>query len=126
MNTIRKMTCTALAAAGLIAAATSAQAFTVYPDFDFEWYAQVGKPAPATVEVFPAPREGYIWSPGHWERRGARNEFVSGHWIADDYRRQVEIYSSPARYGDAAPILDTQGNPIPLNPEAYPVDSATR
>jgi hypothetical protein len=39
-------------------------------------------PAPM-YEAAPAPRRGYIWSPGHWEWRGHRHEWVQGVWIAE-------------------------------------------
>jgi hypothetical protein len=29
-----------------------------------------GKTSPVALESTPAPREGYIWVPGHWENRG--------------------------------------------------------
>lgn len=42
----------------------------------------VAPPAPR-YEAVPAPRRGYIWSPGHWEWRGQRHEWVQGYWIAE-------------------------------------------
>lgn len=65
---------------------------TTWRGVDFEWYASVGKPAPVVV-VQPAPREGYIWSPGRWEWNGRRHVWVAGHWIADDYAQQYAIYN---------------------------------
>jgi hypothetical protein len=63
---------------------------------DFEWYAQVGRPA-AIVDVesgqFPH-RDGAIWSPGHWEWDGYRHHWVIGHWIKDDYAEQVALYNA--------------------------------
>ncbi len=118
---------TALASASIPAIAT-----TFYPDFDFEWYANVGKPAPGvSTEILPA-REGYIYVPGRFETRGTRQVFVAGHYIRDDYLQQVAIYNNGGTTVSYAsgpgpfPLYDSQGNLIPTNPDAYPVDSARR
>jgi hypothetical protein len=128
MNRILK---SALAAAG-VALATPALAWTVYPDVDFEWYANVGKPltVPATV-VTPAPREGYIWTHGYWEDRDSgRQVYVAAHWIRDDYYEQVALYTSgrvaPIYASGAVILLDRNGNIIPTSSAAYPVDSDFR
>ncbi|HZZ94686.1 MAG TPA: YXWGXW repeat-containing protein [Usitatibacter sp.] len=136
MRTIQKIISAGFATCALASASVPALAWTVWPDVDFEWYADVGKPmaAPA-VEVYPAPREGYIWSPGHYENREARQVWVPGHWIRDDYQQQLAMYGSRTTYVDnVAPqpvpeapgmpvIRDPAGNAIPMNPSAYPVDS---
>jgi hypothetical protein len=116
------------ATAAMLGASIPAIATTFYPDFDFEWYASVGKPAPgAVVEVLPAPREGYIYTPGRWVTRGTRQVWVAGGYIRDDYSQQLAIYNSPTTVATGPLILrDSQGNVIPTNPEAYPVDSARR
>ena len=115
----------------LASAAVPALAWTVYPDVDFEWYANVGKGAPVTtVEVTPAPREGYIWSQGHWETRGAHQAWVAGQWTKDDYQQQLTAYNNAngtTTYATGPLILrDSQGNVIPTQPDAYPVDSARK
>jgi hypothetical protein len=116
----------------LASAAIPALALSVYPDVDFEWYANVGKPVPGTtvVEVTPAPREGYIWSPGHWETRGAHQAWVRGHWTQDDYQRQMMVYNNgngTTTYATGPLTLrDSQGNVIPTQPDAYPVESALK
>jgi hypothetical protein len=115
MNTIQRIISTGFATAALASASIPAFAYTVWPDVDFEWYANVGKPVSgATVEVYPAPRAGYIWAPGHWETHGSTPVWINGQWIRDDYEQQ------------RLAIRDTQGNVIPITPEAYPVDSARR
>src|ERR1700682_2284942 len=92
MKIMQRIISTGFATAALVSASGPAFAFTVWPDVDFEWYANVGKPlGGATVEVYPAPREGYIWSPGHWETRGTTPVWVGGQWIADDYNEQLAI-----------------------------------
>ena len=88
MNTIFR---SALVVAGL-AISTQAAAWTVWPDVDFEWYANVGRSVPAN-EVAPAAREGYIWSPGHWEARGDAQSFVAAHWVKDDYAEQLALHN---------------------------------
>lgn len=131
MKTIQKLIHAGFASCALASASMPALSWTVWPNVDFEWYADVGKPlTPAGVEVFPAPREGYIWSPGHYERTtGNRERYVPGRWIADDYPQQVARYSLPPGAQIATgpvPLYDSQGNPIPTSPSAYPVESATR
>jgi hypothetical protein len=147
MRTIQKIISAGFAICALASASVPALAWTVWPDVDFQWYADVGKPMGATVETYPAPREGFIWSPGHYETRGTRQAWVAGHWIRDDYQQQVATYGHRApTYVDnavvvhegetasivapggpatsAVPVIrDTAGNPIPVDPTAYPVDN---
>jgi hypothetical protein len=114
MNAIQKVISAGFAAAALATASMPAGAYTVWPDVDFEWYANVGKPvAGPSVEVYPAPRAGYIWAPGHWETQSGTPMWVGGQWIVDDYDTQRMLA-----------LRDTQGNVIPITPDAYPVDSA--
>jgi YXWGXW repeat-containing protein len=127
---MQKLISAGFATAALASASIPALAWTIYPDVDFEWYANVGKPlAPAAIEItMPAPRAGYIWSPGHWETRGTRQTYVAGHWIRDDYVQQLAVYNNPngtTTYASGPVILyDKSGNIIPTQPESYPVDSA--
>lgn len=103
---------------GFAAVAIASAAMPVFPAYtihdrsylqgpDFEWYAQVGKPAgDIAVLAQPAPREGFIWSPQHWEWNGREHVWVEGHWVRDDYAEQVAIYNlgAPAtRVADAPP-----------------------
>jgi len=117
------------ATCALASASIPALAWTVWPDVDFEWYANVGRPA-TYVEVMPAPRQGYIWSPGHWETRGGTKQtWVAGHFVKDDYAEQLAVYNNgrTVTYATGPLILyDKDGNIIPTNPEAYPVASARR
>lgn len=147
---VQKLIYAGFATAALASVSVPALAWTVWPDIDFQWYADVGKPAAytdvdvgmasvrtpyeypqvATVEVTPAHRDGYIWSPGHWEnRRGDRTAWVQGHYVKDDYRQQVYAYNqgNTTVYATGPTVLyDRQGNVIPTSPDAYPVDSARR
>ncbi len=105
----------ALALAAL-AIAAPAHASTNSTDVDFEWYANVGRSVPMTEPV-PAPRPGYIWSPGHWETHGTRQRLVAGHWIVDDYAAQLAVHS-PGPYNLV--VIDPRGELIVTSPEAYP------
>src|SRR5688572_26586692 len=60
---------------------------------DFGWYAEVGKPATLAVVGHPPPREGWIWSPQHWEWDGTRHVWVEGRWVRDDYAEQVAVHN---------------------------------
>ena len=132
MKLIQKVISAGFATCALASASMPALSWTVWPDVDFEWYANVGKPvqgATTTLEVYPAPREGHIWSPGHYERSASGTHvWVGGKWIVDDYPQQVATYAlGPGTYATGPmTIRDTQGNVIPTTPDAYPVDSARR
>lgn len=101
MKAIQKVIYTGFAAVALASASmpvfpavTLAPADATWRGVDFEWYASVGRPMVDPLVVFqPAPREGYIWSPAHWEWNGRRHVLVAGHWIADDYAQQVAFYN---------------------------------
>jgi hypothetical protein len=42
----------------------------------------VAPPAPQ-VEVVPAARPGYVWTPGYWNWDGGRHVWVGGTWVAE-------------------------------------------
>ena len=126
----QKLISAGIAVVARAGASVPAFAWTVWPDVDFEWYARVGKPlAPATT-ITLAPREGYIVSPGHWETRGTRQVYVPAQYVRDDYVQQLAVYNNPngtTSYATGPLILrDRDGNIIPTQPDAYPVDSAMR
>ena len=77
-----------------------------------------------------APRQGYIVSPGHWETRGIHQVYVPAQYVRDDYPQQLAVYNNPngtTTYATGPFLLrDRDGNLIPTQPEAYPVDSALR
>jgi hypothetical protein len=106
----------ALAASALAAPAHASINST---DVDFEWYANVGRPVPA-MQVAPAPRPGYIWSPGHWETHGTRQRLVAGHWIVDDYATKLATHS-PGPH--AVIVSDSRGDLIVTSPAAYPANT---
>ena len=126
----QKLISAGFAIVALASASIPALAWTVWPDIDFEWYADVGKPLAGPVEVTLAPREGYIVAPGHWENRAGRQVWIAQHYVREDYAQQLAVYNNPngtVTYATGPVILrDRDGNIIPTQPEAYPVDSATR
>lgn len=42
-------------------------------------------PPPPLQEDVPAPREGHVWAPGHYEWRGNQYLWVRGHWLPERY-----------------------------------------
>lgn len=126
MTLMHRIISAGFAVAALASASVPALAWTVWPDVDFEWYANVGKqPASQAVEVFPAPRPGYIWSPGHYERVGARQQWVEGRWVKDDYADQVALHAGGVYASGPMQLRDSQGNVIPTSPDAYPIASSS-
>ena len=127
MRPIQRIISVGFAAAALASASLPALSWTVWPDVDFEWYANVGKPVSGSrLEVYPAPREGYIWAPGRYETTGSRQAWVPGRWIRDDYAERVamQITSDTTLATGPMTLYDRQGNVIPITPDAYPVGSA--
>lgn len=49
-------------------------------------------PPPVRSEMVPAPRRGYIWTPGHWEWRRQQHVWVGGAWLRD---RPGYMYRNP-------------------------------
>jgi hypothetical protein len=120
MRPIQRLISAGFATAALATASVPAFAWTAWPDVDFEWYANVGKPVAANVvEIEPAPRAGSIWAPAHWERRGAHAQWVGAHWVRDDYMEQLAEYGRPAQYASVAPV---EGAITPT----YPIDTNRR
>ena len=63
----------------------------------------VAPPAPRH-EVVPAPREGWVWAPGHYEYRGNEYRWVEGSWMRD---RSGYEYREPrwVQRGDGSWVL---------------------
>jgi hypothetical protein len=70
---MNKLILGSLVAATLAASALPAAART-------EVFVNVAPP-PLRYEVVPAPRAGWIWTPGYWAWRGHRHAWVEGHWV---------------------------------------------
>ncbi|HET7728738.1 MAG TPA: hypothetical protein VFK48_01780 [Usitatibacter sp.] len=126
MRPIQRVISIGFATAAIASASMPALSWTVWPDVDFEWYANVGRTTAPSMEVFPAPREGHIWVPGRYEQTAVTQSYVPGYWIRDDYSQRValDIAAGTTFATGPATLYDHQGNPIPTNPEAYAVDSA--
>ena len=104
-------------AAAAMSLATPAVAWTVWPDVDFEWYANVGRPAASQAQAEPAPRAGFIWAPARHEWNGTRHVSIPGVWIEDDYDRQWRAYAA----ADTLALRDRDGNVIPTDAASYPI-----
>lgn len=124
MNAISR----SMLAAAAMALATPALAWTVWPDLDFEWYANVGKTAAATTPAYPS-RRGYIWAPAHLEWTGTHHVSMPGVWIEDDYDRQWRAYalgSTTVLATGPLELRDRDGNVIPITTAGYPIDPSLR
>jgi hypothetical protein len=44
---------------------------------------RVDRPPPPRHEVIPGARPGWVWAPGHYERRGSEYAWTEGHWMRD-------------------------------------------
>ena len=117
---------TAFVTAALATASFPALSWTVWPDVDFEWYANVGKPVATTVVAYPAPREGLIWSPAHYEVRANRQVYVAAHWIRDDYAERLSEYTDGnITYLASMAPRDRDGHIIATRP-SYPAGTIIR
>jgi hypothetical protein len=95
---INKLISAGFAAAALASATLPALADTMWPnnytfdwpDVNFEWYANVGRPLNTEQAPYPT-RPGYIWAPGRYENQSASQDpvWVPGHFVKDDFNEQV-------------------------------------
>lgn len=79
---VRSLALVAVAAATLSSAAIAAPVNIAV---------RVGPPPPR-VEVIPAPRAGYVWTPGYWDWRGNRHYWVNGAYVRE---RRGYVYAQP-------------------------------
>lgn len=130
---VQKLISTAFATAAVASASIPALAWTVWPDIDFEWYANVGQTQPAGVpEAVPPPRPGHIWAPGRWVWNGRNHVWLAGHWLRDDYAEQLIAANNVPRYaqqqlparGDlVAGLPDRDGDGTADPNDRYPDDA---
>lgn len=122
MRPIQRFIHAGFATAAIASASVPALAWTVWPDVDFEWYANVGRApvATSTVERSAAVPGGELGTSGAWEGYPIRDEPAPG---AERERviPQGSSYSTTDRV-----IRDREGNAIPTSPDAYPVDRSSR
>jgi WXXGXW repeat (2 copies) len=64
-------------------------------------------PPPPRVEVVPAARPGYLWTPGYWNWRGNRHVWVNGNWVRE---RRGYVYRQPAWVEDNGRWRFNRGN----------------
>ena len=73
-------------------------------------------PPPPRYEVVPAPRPGFVWAPGYWDRDGHRHAWRDGHW---ERARPGYVYHSPrwvehdGRWQHQTSRWDRDGDGIP-------------
>jgi len=97
--------------AGLVAAGSLIGLVPMAANAQYTAIVQTAPPAPLR-EAVPAPREGYVWAPGHYEWRGNQYVWVRGHWIADrvgyDYREPRWVQRGSGEWvlvgGDWVPV----------------------
>jgi len=85
---MKKLLLGSLAAAMLAATSIPASART-----NVDFYVNVAPPV-AQYEVVPAPRVGFVWSPGYWDWRHGRYHWVAGHYV----RHRPGYYYEPVRW----------------------------
>jgi WXXGXW repeat (2 copies) len=68
----RKLVISAAVAAAFTVIAPAAQA-------SVDFYVNIAPPA-LRYEAIPAPRVGYVWTPGYWDWRNNRHHWKSGRW----------------------------------------------
>ena len=118
MRPIQRLIHAGFATAAIASASVPALAWTVWPDVDFEWYANVGR-APAassTVEPSATASAGQLRMSGAWAGYPVANQAAS----PTEERRVIPAGSSFSTTDRT--IRDREGNAIPTSPEAYPVD----
>lgn len=49
-------------------------------------------PPPARHEMVPAPRRGYVWTPGYWDAKNNKHFWRKGHW---ERARNGQVYVPP-------------------------------
>lgn len=84
MSLVHRIISAGFAICALASASVPTVAWTMWPDADVEWSASVARPLSESVEAFPAPRDGHLWWPAHWETIDGRSVWVAGQWIDDD------------------------------------------
>ena len=72
----------ALGGAGLMGLSSVVQAVPAVVATSPQIIVQSAPPAPM-FEAVPAPREGWVWSPGHYEWRDGRYLWTAGRWIQE-------------------------------------------
>ena len=64
----------------ILAAAAASLALGATASFAQEVFVAPMGPPPARIEPPPAPRDGYVWDPGHWRWEHGAYAWAPGHW----------------------------------------------
>jgi hypothetical protein len=104
-----RMTLAALIALGAAYAPLPSMAQNV------ELYIGSAPPAPL-YERAPAVRRGYVWSPGYWEWRGHRHQWMPGSYIVE---RPGYVYAPPAWQQRGGRWIMQQGHWSPRGGDGY-------
>src|ERR687897_3443802 len=79
---LKRMAITSLAAAAFFSTATVVTA--PFAPADAQVSITFGSPPPPPrYEVLPAPRAGYVWAPGHYERYRDQYVWRPGQWMVE-------------------------------------------
>jgi hypothetical protein len=113
---MRKVLVSALFAAGTIAAVATPLSSSA------QIYLQIAPPAPR-YEAAPTPRDGYVWSNGHWQYDGSRHVWAEGEWQS---ARPGYVYSQPrwvennGRWGYQSSRWDRDGDGVSNRNDSAP------
>ena len=123
---MKKVLVSALLAAGTIGAVVAPLASLA----QVEIYLNYGPPAPR-YEVIPAPREGYVWSGGHWQWQGNRHIWIAGNWQAARpgytyYEPQWVEREGRRGWNYRASRWDRDGDGVPNRQDRRPNDPTRR
>jgi len=118
MRPIQRVIHAGFATAAIVSASVPAFAWTVWPDVDFEWYANVGRApdATSTVEQGAASSAGEVRMSGAWQGYPIEDE------AASPAQESRVIPSGSSLSTTDRVIRDREGNAIPTSPDAYPVN----
>ncbi len=122
MRPIQRFIHAGFATAAIASASVPALAWTVWPDVDFEWYANVGRAPVATTTVEPsaAAPAGELRMSGAWQGYPMSDAPVSA------VQRELVVPKGSTYSTTDRVIRDREGNAIPTTPDAYPVERDTR
>ena len=115
---MKKVLVSALFAAGVIGAVATplssmAQAI-IYLDV---------APPQVRYEAVPAPRDGYVWSGGHWQYNNSQYVWSNGEWQASRpgyVYRQPNWHENNGRWNYQASRWDRDGDGVPNNLDRRP------
>ena len=122
MRPIQRLIHAGFAMTAIASASVPALAWTVWPDVDFEWYANVGRApvATSTVETSAAASAGELRTSGAADAYPIREEPAPA-------AQQERVIPEGSSYSTTQrTIRDREGKPIPTSPDAYPVDRSTQ